>query len=373
MARHRARRGRGDGVAIRPPDVPAAAPVNGALYAALDLGTNSCRMLIATPQGGHFHIVDAFSKSVRLGIDLERTGALSSQGINRTLQALRVCAAKLGKLEIKRTRMVATEACRRASNGVEFLKRVASETGLALEIITPEEEARLAMISCAPLVDPETTELLVIDIGGGSTELIWIDVADVAPENRVAAMMKLRPGTREKDGPGARVIDWISVPLGVATLHERFIDVDDEPARFALMSWYFEEQMVNFKPYLAENVGAIVEGFQMIGTSGTITTVGAAHLGLRRYERRRVDGMRLTGTEIDTVIHKYLSLGIAGRMADPGLGRDRAALIMSGSAILQTLLRLWPTERIRVADRGLREGMLYAMMSADGALTGGPA
>ncbi len=370
MAKHRSRRGRAGGIAIPLPVVPAAALKPGELYAALDLGTNSCRMLIATPHDGHFRIIDAFSKSVRLGIDLERTGALSKQGIGRTLQALRVCAAKLTKMNVKKTRLVATEACRRAVNGQHFLVQVERDTGLKLEIITPEEEARLAVISCAPLVDAETTQLLVIDIGGGSTELVWIDVADVEPHRRASEIMNLRPGKSEGGATGARVIDWISIPLGVATLHERFIDVSDEPARFALMSWYFEEQMAAFKPYLGASVGSVVDGFQMIGTSGTITTIGAAHLGLRRYDRRRVDGMRLTGDEIDVVIQRYLAVGHEGRLADPSLGRDRAALIMSGSAILQTLLRLWPTERIRVADRGLREGILYAMMHADGALQG---
>jgi exopolyphosphatase/guanosine-5'-triphosphate,3'-diphosphate pyrophosphatase len=309
--------------------------------------------------------VDAFSKSVGLGIDLERTGTLSPLSIGRTLQALKVCAAKLSRLNVRHTRLVATEACRRAANAVSFLAQVERDTGLRLEIITPEEEARLAVISCAPLIDSDTGDLLVIDIGGGSTELVWIDVQNVAPERRVAAIMALRPGGQGQV-EGAEVVDWISVPLGVATLHERFIDVADEAARFALMSWYFEEQMAGFKPYAGETVGRKRDGFQMIGTSGTITTIGAAHLGLRRYDRRKVDGMRLTSGEIDAVIQRYLALGQEGRLADPGLGRDRAALIMSGSAILQTLLRLWPTERIRVADRGLREGMLYAMMHAHG-------
>ena len=370
MARHRSKRGRAGSVAIPPPKEPAAVPKTGELYAALDLGTNSCRMLIATPQDGHFRIVDAFSKSVRLGIDLERTGSLSAQGIGRTVQALRVCAAKLTKMNVSRARLVATEACRRAANSKYFLEQVVRDTGLKLEVISPQEEARLAVISCAPLVDVETTQLLVIDIGGGSTELVWIDVADVEPHQRAREIMNLQPGARESNGARAHVIDWISIPLGVATLHERFVDVSDEPARFALMSWYFEEQMTEFKPYLGANVGSIVDGFQMIGTSGTITTIGAAHLGLRRYDRRRVDGMRLTSSEIDVVIQHYLSVGQEGRLADPSLGRDRAALIMSGSAILQTLLRLWPTTRIRVADRGLREGILYAMMHADGVLEG---
>ena len=344
------------------------------LYAALDLGTNSCRMLIAQPKGAHFDIVDAFSKSVRLGIDLERTGSLSSAGISRTLQALHVCARKLKKLGVKRTRLVATEACRRASNGAEFLERIRRETGLRLEIIRPEEEARLAVISCAPLVSADARQVLVIDIGGGSTELVWIDLSGVDAATRIKAMIGLKPGQQAQailEARGARVIDWISVPLGVATLLQRYADVDDDSARFALMSCYFEEQMVAFSPYATGSNGQWLDGLQMIGTSGTVTTVGAMHLGLRRYDRQKVDGMSMAAGDVETVIRKFLDLGPDGRRNEPGIGRDRAELIMSGAAILQTILRIWPAQNIRVADRGLREGILFSLMSADGVLTEG--
>ena len=170
---------------------------------------------------------------------------------------------------------------------------------------------------------------------------------------------------------GARIVDFISVPLGVATLHERYADVADDSARFALMAWFFEEQIVGFKPYLQALSEGDPAGFQMIGTSGTVTTVGAAHLGLKRYDRRKVDGMHLTSKAIDGVIGRFLRLGPEGRRNDIGLGRDRSELIMSGAAILQTLLRIWPTESMRVADRGLREGMLFAMMSAKGVFDAG--
>jgi exopolyphosphatase/guanosine-5'-triphosphate,3'-diphosphate pyrophosphatase len=336
------------------------------LFAALDLGTNSCRMLIAQPDGGHFRVVDAFAKSVRLGMGLERTGHLSRGAIARTIGALDICADKLRRFGVQNTRLVATEACRRARNGNHFLALVTRETGLRLEVIRPEEEARLAVISCAPLVAPEASQVLVFDIGGGSTELVWIDLADVAPEERAQAIVNLQVagGT---GGPGkARIVDFISVPLGVATLHDRFADVAGDSARFALMSWYFEEQIAGFKPYLDIPAPEPAVGFQMIGTSGTVTTVGAAHLGLRRYDRRKVDGMCLSAEAIDAVIARFLRLGPNGRRNDAGLGRDRCELIMSGAAILQTLLRLWPTDSIRVADRGLREGMLFAMMNAKG-------
>lgn len=340
----------------------------GPLYAALDLGTNSCRMLIAQPLGGHFEVVDAFSKSVRLGVELERTGALSNAGINRTIQALHVCARKIKQSGVKQKRLIATEACRRASNGEKFMARIRNETGLKLEIINPAEEARLAVVGCAPLVSHEAKQVLVIDIGGGSTELIWIDIADVAAIDRVSAMMRLKPGLAVdalRDIPGAKVVDWISVPLGVATLLERYSDVEDDAARFALMSWYFEENIAEFGPYLDDSAD-LLDGLQMIGTSGTVTTVGAVHLGLTRYDRNKVDGMEMRAEDVDRVISHFLALGPEGRVASQGIGKDRAELIMSGSAILQTILRIWPTKQIRVADRGLREGMLYSMMNADG-------
>lgn len=342
-----------------------------ALYAALDLGTNSCRMLIAQPKGSQFHVVDSFSKSVQLGHGLESTGKLSRASMNRTINAIRICRQKLDRHGVKNMRLVATEACRRARNGENFVAQVRRETGLTLEIIKPEEEARLAVISCAPLVSTTTTQLLVVDIGGGSTELVWIDLTNVPPRERPRAIMRLHAGFKSDPGPfaAAKVVDWISVPLGVATLRDQFADVDDDAARFALMSWFFEENLEAFSPYAAAQAR---DGFQIVGTSGTVTTVAASYLGLKRYDRTKVDGLRMTTDQIDEVIQTYLSLGPVGRRNDPRIGKDRQALIMSGAAILQTLMRLWPTDRLSVADRGLREGLLYAQMSADGVLEDTP-
>ncbi|WP_380052254.1 Ppx/GppA phosphatase family protein [Falsihalocynthiibacter sp. SS001] len=337
------------------------------LYAALDLGTNSCRMLVARPKGAQFEVVDSFSKSVQLGSGLEASGRLSRGSIARTVQAMRICQKKLRRHNVKRMRLVATEACRRASNGNELIARVKRETGLKLEIIPAQEEARLAVISCAPLMSHKTEQLLVVDIGGGSTELVWLDVAHLRKSERKQAIMQVSHGFRKgqmREGK-ARIVDWISVPLGVATLRDQFMDVDDDAARFALMSWFFEEKLADFAPYISEHVR---EGFQIIGTSGTVTTVAASHLNLRRYDRNKVDGLQMTSDEIDAVIQDYLALGPAGRRADPRIGKDRQALIMSGAAILQALLRIWPTDKLSVADRGLREGLLYALMSADGVL-----
>ncbi|MCQ0970411.1 Ppx/GppA family phosphatase [Paracoccus sp. TK19116] len=336
------------------------------LYAALDLGTNSCRMLIARPRGNQFHVVDSFSKPVQLGQGLEASGRLSRHSMTRTVHALQVCRRKLENHGVRRMRLVATEACRRARNSRDFLRMIRRETGLPLEVIEAEEEARLAVISCAPLVSQRSEQLLIVDIGGGSTELVWIDLEDVEPAERPRAIIRLADGFGNPQPGGARVVDWISVPLGVATLRDQFADVEDDQGRFALMSWYFEEMLADFTPYANEPPD---EGFQIIGTSGTVTTVAASHLGLRRYDRTKVDGLTMTSDQIDRVIRTYLTLGPEGRRNDPRIGRERHALIMSGAAILQTLMRVWPTNRLSVADRGLREGLLYAQMVRDGVLT----
>ncbi len=343
-------------------------PGSGRLYAAVDLGTNACRMLIAQPRGSQFVVVDSFSKTVQLGAGLEASGRLSRASMGRTMQALRICQKKIEQHGVLRMRFVATEACRRARNAKDFMRQVRRETGLTVEIIPAEEEARLAVISCAPLVNVTTEQLLVVDIGGGSTELVWIDLSAVAPEDRPNSIMRLHRGFQAEPG-GARVVDWISVPLGVATLKDQFQDVDDDAARFALMSWFFEENLASFSPYNSAQPRA---GFQIIGTSGTVTTVAASFLGLRRYDRTKVDGLQMTSDQIDLVIREYLSLGPEGRRTDPRIGRDRHTLIMSGAAILQALMRIWPTDRLSVADRGLREGLLYAQMSVDGVLEDGP-
>ena len=343
------------------------------LYAALDLGTNSCRMLVAQPKGNQLHVVDSFSKSVQLGNGLESSGRLSRASMARTVCALKICKRKLQKHDVRQMRLVATEACRRATNAADFINVVERETGLRLEIIKPDEEARLAVVSCAPLVSTKTEQLLVVDIGGGSTELVWIDLSGVPRIERPRAIMRLHAGFLPANDlfPAAKVVDWISIPLGVATLKDQFNDVSDDAARFALMSWFFEEKLAEFSPY-EDAADQAREGFQIIGTSGTVTTVAATHLGLKRYDRNKVDGLRMTSDQIDRVIQEYLAMGPTGRRNDPRIGRDRQALIMSGAAILQALLRAWPTDRLSVADRGLREGLLYAQMSADGVLEDGP-
>jgi len=318
------------------------------LYAALDLGTNNCRLLIAQPtRPGQFRVVDAFSRIVRLGEGLAASGRLSDEAMERAIEALRICASKLRNREIRRMRLIATEACRQAVNGEEFLARVVAETGLALEIIDRETEARLAVSGCSSLVGRETRSVVLFDIGGGSSEIAVIRIGD----NRYSRLAN-------------HITHWTSLPVGVVTLSERHGGRDVTPEAF--------EGMVR-------EVGGMLEGFDcpeievaqtgdfhLIGTSGTVTTLAGVHLDLPRYDRRKVDGIWLSDDEVSAMQAKLLSWNFESRAANPCIGPDRADLVLAGCAILEAIRRRWPSPRMRVADRGLREGLLTDMMADDG-------
>jgi len=335
--------------------------------AALDLGTNNCRLLVARPEGESFVVVDAFSRSVRLGEGVEHSNQLGVAAQARALKALHICASKIRQHGVTDVRIIATEACRRAVNGAGFVRRVAREVGLQMEIISAEEEARLAVAGCAPLVDPAAEHLLVFDIGGGSTELIWVDMSRTPPSRRVSLIRALAPTNRpnpesaDARAAAAHITDWISVPLGVSTLHERFALADNDTERFAAMSRHFEDQLAPFIPFRSVDRAAMTEHLQIIGVSGTATTFGAMHLELRNYDRSKVDGLWLPTKSAAVVAEGLLSPGHAA-VANAVVGAGRSDLLLSGAAILMTILRSWPVERMRVADRGLREGMLYGLL-----------
>jgi len=335
--------------------------------AALDLGTNNCRLLVARPEGEGFVVVDAFSRAVRLGEGVEHSNLLGGAAQARALKALRICAAKIRQHRVTDARIIATEACRRAVNGAGFIRRVTREVGLQMEIISAEEEARLAVAGCAPLIDPEAEQLLVFDIGGGSTELIWVDMSRTPASRRVSLIRALAPtGGNGAESANARaaaahITDWISVPMGVSTLHERFASTGDDNQRFAAMSSHFEEHLAPFIPYRKDNRAALTRRLQIIGVSGTATTFGALHLGLHTYDRSKVDGLWLPARRAAEVTERLLEQG-ANSELDRGIGPGRAELMLSGAAILMTILRTWPVERMRIADRGLREGMLYGLL-----------
>lgn len=320
----------------------------GPLYAAIDLGTNNCRLLIGAPSGRGFRVVESFSRIVRLGEDLARTGRLSEAAMDRATAALRVCAGKVRRREVRGQRAVATQACRAATNGAAFLARVRDETGLSLEVITPEEEARLAVAGCCNLLDPEADAALVLDVGGGSTELSWVDLRD--------------GGGGAPRGGRWPIHAWLSIPIGVVTLAERFPeDPGGREAWFRAMVGVVRAELDRFGQAEAMRPSFAAGRAHLVGTSGAITSLAGLHLGLARYDRSRVDGLWLTDADCEGAARRLLALEPAARAAQPCIGRDRADLVLAGAAILQAVQEAWPCRRVRVADRGLREGMLLAM------------
>ncbi|OCW57185.1 Ppx/GppA phosphatase family protein [Hoeflea olei] len=337
---------------------PAQAPVAHArrqaddLYAALDLGTNNCRLLIAQPtRPGQFRVVDAFSRIVRLGEGLDAAGRLSDEAMDRAVEALKICAGKLKNRPVRRHRLIATEACRQASNGLAFLERVEAETGLRLEVVTRETEARLAVAGCSSLVGRDTDGLVLFDIGGGSSEIAMIDLTENR-SNRLADHIKA----------------WTSLPVGVVTLSERHGGCLVTPEVFAAMVEEVDAMLARFSPPdLPAFSGRGNRRIHLLGTSGTVTTLAGLHLDLPRYDRRKVDGLWLSNGEVDRMLDRLLSWDFEARAANPCIGADRADLVLAGCAILQSIRKRWPSERMRVADRGLREGLLNEMMASDGA------
>jgi exopolyphosphatase / guanosine-5'-triphosphate,3'-diphosphate pyrophosphatase len=316
-------------------------------FAALDLGTNNCRLLIARPIGSGFRVVDAFSRIVRLGEGLAATGVLSDAAMTRTIDALKICADKIAARKVAAGRYVATEACRRAANCEAFLAQVDEEVGLEIEIISSREEARLVVAGCAPLLDPRIPNAIVFDIGGGSTEIVWLRLAR-GPDGR------RRP----------HILGALSLPFGVVTLTDRFGGAEVSPATYRLM---IAEAAAGLAPFernhrIRRHVRA--GKVQMLGSSGTVTTLAGIHLALPRYIRAQVDGSMLTFDQIAAVSAHLAGLDFDGRAANPCIGRERADLVLSGCAVLDAICATWPVGRLRVADRGVREGILLDLMQA---------
>ncbi|MBN9027851.1 MAG: Ppx/GppA family phosphatase [Rhizobiales bacterium] len=322
------------------------------LYAALDLGTNNCRLLIAQPRERGFRVVDAFSRIVRLGEGVGRSGRLGEAAMDRAVEALRICRSKLADRGVARARLIATEACRSAENGAIFLERVRSETGLSLEIVSRETEARLAVSGCASLIDPNSNGALLFDIGGGSSELVWIDLT--------------RPAEARRRRMSDRIRTWASLPVGVVTLSERHGGELVTPEVFEAMVVEVSDMLRDFPEAEALDHAVAAGNLHMLGTSGTVTTLAGVHLGLERYDRRRVDGTWMTGDEVNLMMNTLTGMDYAARIANPCIGKERADLVLAGCAILEAIRRRWPCQRLRVADRGLREGILVEMMAEDG-------
>jgi exopolyphosphatase/guanosine-5'-triphosphate,3'-diphosphate pyrophosphatase len=317
------------------------------VYAALDLGTNNCRLLIACPTGDGFRVVDSFSRIIRLGEGISATGCISDAAIERAIAALSICRDKIQSRRAKRLRMIATEACRAASNADAFRHRVAAETGIQLEVIDRETEAALAVIGCAPLLDPKGRGAILFDIGGGSTELVRIERD---PDAREAA---------------PRIKAWMSIPLGVVTLAEHFGGKHVTPQSYAQM---VKEVARHVGPFGDEH-GMDLAEMHLLGTSGTVTTLAGVYLDLARYDRRLIDGLWLSDPDVTATIARLLGMTYQERVSNNCISVERADLVLAGCAILDAIRNAFPLPRLRVADRGLREGMLVEMMREDGAIS----
>ncbi|HZY48696.1 MAG TPA: Ppx/GppA phosphatase family protein [Devosia sp.] len=321
------------------------------MYAALDLGTNNCRLLIARPHEQSFRVLDGFTRIVRLGEGLSVTGRLSDAAMDRTIEALKQCRNKLREHEPARMRLIATEACRAAANGLEFIARIKVETGLELEIVDRQTEAELAVTGCADLIEEASAGALMFDIGGGSSELAWLDFRGGRP--------------RRQGRMAASIRSWQSLPVGVVSIAEKFGGVNVTTEVFEAMVQFVASHLREFrgrgklKQMIAEHP------VHLIGTSGTVTTLAGLHLGLERYERQKVDGLWMQKAEVDATMTALLAMPFERRVAHPCIGRDRADLVLPGCAIFEAIRREWPTERVRVADRGLREGILISLIDAD--------
>lgn len=321
------------------------------LYAALDLGTNNCRLLIARPVESGFRVMDGFTRIVRLGEGVSRTGRLSEDAMQRTIDALKHCRIKIDQHAPQRVRLIATEACRAAENSEAFLDRVREEVGLDLEIVDRRTEAELAVTGCADLIDSDANGALMFDIGGGSSELAWLD---------------FRGGRPKKQGRmSAAIRSWQSLPVGVVTIAEKFGGVDVTPERFEEMIGYVSSLLAQFKGRDKLRAMIASDPVHLIGTSGTVTTLAGLYLGLDRYDRSKVDGLWMRGEDMVGTMRALIGMDYERRAAHPCIGRDRADLVIPGCAIFEAIRREWPTDRVRVADRGLREGMLISLMDAD--------
>jgi exopolyphosphatase/guanosine-5'-triphosphate,3'-diphosphate pyrophosphatase len=332
----------GSGAARRP---------RGPLYAALDLGTNNCRLLIARPHEDGFRVLDGFTRIVRLGEGLTTTGRLSDAAMERTIEALRQCRNKLNEHAPARMRLIATEACRAAANGAEFIARIETDLGLSLEIVDRQTEAALAVTGCADLIDEAAAGALIFDIGGGSSELAWLDFRGGRPRRQGRMASSIR--------------SWQSLPVGVVSIAEKFGGVDVTPDSFEAMVSFVAQHLKQFRGREKLRQMIAEHPVHLVGTSGTVTTLAGLHLGLERYERQKVDGLWMTREELAATTRALLAMPYDRRVAHPCIGRDRADLVLPGCAIFEAIHREWPTERVRVADRGLREGILISLIDAD--------
>lgn len=311
-------------------------------YAAIDLGTNSCRLVIATPTPTSFRVLETFSKITCLGEGIIQDNELSKDAIRRTVAALKVCRGVINEYSpIVKQRFVATAACRRAKNCQEFVDLVKREADIQLEIISSKEEARLAVVGCVPLLNRRIKRALVFDIGGGSSE---ISLARITQSGKTF------------------IEGFVSLPYGVVTVSEAFPKQEMTDLAYNSIVERTQKILAEFDVRYGISEGIQKQEIQVIGTSGTVTVLGAVHLNLPRYNRSAVDGLSLSGADLAKVIQKIKNIGDEGRCHHPCIGPQKADLTIAGCAIIEALITFWNVSEITVADRGIREGILLDLM-----------
>lgn len=314
-------------------------PQTAEYLAAIDLGTRNCRLIIAKHHGGQIEIVDLFSRFVCLGEGVAQSRRLGRKAMERTITVLKQCAKRLSHYPNVVFSGVTTDAVRRAENAQSFLRRVARETGLKLEMIDEKEEAYYEVLGCARVLDMRKKRHIIFDIGGGSSEII---LCSLDQEKRV------------------RIDEMLSLPYGVVNLYESV-----DKLTFTSYTSIVEEVQNLCRRFLVAHLGDLasqdVSAFQVIGTSGTTTTVAAMHHNLKMYDRERVDGTSLCFEDVQKVIHYVQSLSPAERRSNAFCGHVEDDLVLTGFAILEGILRAVPCMYFTVTDAGVRDGLIRTL------------
>lgn len=307
-------------------------------FAAIDLGSRNCRTIVGCQsKAGAFEYIETYSKSVSLADGVAASKKLSRKSMDRTIEALAFCSKVLSRYAGLTYLAVATDAMRRAENASVFIKRVKRELGLIISIITPQEEAYYAALGCIEVLSLETEIFVVFDIGGGSSEIALC---------------------RQKSDKDIELIDSLSIPYGVINLleskdHLTFSGYSNLVQKISDLSRDFLNQYATTLDF--------VNNFQCIGTSGTTTTVAALNMNLRFYDREKINDSILQFSEILKTVHYVQSLSEDERKLHPYISQSNEDLVLGGLTILEGIVRGLPASTITVTDRGVRDGVVYAL------------
>ena len=295
-------------------------------FAAIDLGSTNCRLVIVDIIEDKYKIICSFSEILNLGRNLSFSNEFNDEIIEKTIEIFKIISQKLKYYNVLSYRCVATEACRQSINSDELVKRIHERTNIEIEIIPSKEEARLCLKSCLNHNVNLNDFNLVFDIGGGSTEIIIFDSI-----------------YSNKD------FDFLSIPIGVINFSEKVSLFKTEKVLGQL-----EKQMMFFsKKKKIHN-----EPISIIGSCGTVTTLCAIHLKLNYYQKSLVDNTLLEIEDLKQTCNFVKRLSSEEKEKHPCIGPQRINLLDNGILILEKILESWPVKRILVSDRGLREGII---------------